>query len=58
MTRLVTNGGLGVADLTRKVDFVLAFAVVHEVPDPVSFFGEVARTLKPSGKGLLAEPPA
>jgi tRNA A58 N-methylase Trm61 len=55
-TRLVTGDGLGVGDLAGKVDFVLAFALVHEVPDPVSFFGQVTQALKPSGKVLLAEP--
>jgi ubiquinone/menaquinone biosynthesis C-methylase UbiE len=55
-TRLATSGGLGVGDLAGKVDFALAFAMVHEVPDPVSFFREVAQALKPSGHVLIAEP--
>ncbi len=55
-TRVATGGGLGVGDLAGKVDFVLAFAVVHEVPDPVSFFRDVASALRPPGRALLAEP--
>jgi len=47
---------LGIADLAGRVDFVLAFAVVHEVPDQSSFFSEVAGALKPHGRLLLAEP--
>jgi SAM-dependent methyltransferase len=38
------------------VDFVLAFAVVHELPDVRRFFAEAARALKLGGRLLLAEP--
>jgi ubiquinone/menaquinone biosynthesis C-methylase UbiE len=55
-TRLASDGGMPVADLPRSVDFALAFAMVHEVPDPARFFAEVAGSLKPGGKVLLAEP--
>jgi ubiquinone/menaquinone biosynthesis C-methylase UbiE len=55
-TRLSTNAELGVDDLAGKVDFVLAFALVHEVPDAVAFFTQVARVLRSSGRVLLAEP--
>ena len=53
--RLAAPDSLGIADLSQ-VDFVLAFAVVHELPAPESFFVEVARPLKPGGTLLLAEP--
>jgi SAM-dependent methyltransferase len=49
---------LGVEDLAGKVDFVLAFAVVHELGDPAGFFGEAHRALKPGGRLLMAEPKA
>ena len=40
------------------VDFALAFAVVHEAPDPQTLLGEIAALLKPAGRLLLAEPRA
>lgn len=43
-------------DLAGKIGFVLAFAVVHELPDAHGFFTEVAQALAPSGRVLLAEP--
>jgi 2-polyprenyl-3-methyl-5-hydroxy-6-metoxy-1,4-benzoquinol methylase len=39
-----------------RVDFVLAFAVVHEMPDPSAFFAEAAAAMKPGARMLLAEP--
>ena len=39
------------------VDFILAFYMVHELPDPDAFFREVVRMLKPGGQILIAEPP-
>ena len=42
--------------LTTPVDFILAFWMIHEVPDPALFFKEVAAILKPSAKLLYAEP--
>lgn len=55
-TRLVQGDSLGAGDLTGKVDFVLAFAVVHELPSAGKFFEEAARALKVGGTLLLAEP--
>jgi ubiquinone/menaquinone biosynthesis C-methylase UbiE len=43
--------------VTERVDFVLAFYMVHEVPDKASFFKELATLLKPDGRLLLVEPP-
>ncbi len=40
----------------RKIDFALAFAVVHEVPDIFHFFQDVSSAMKPGSKCLLAEP--
>jgi ubiquinone/menaquinone biosynthesis C-methylase UbiE len=54
--RLATGASLGVDDLAGVVDFVFAFAVVHELPDCERFFAEVARTLKPRGQVLVSEP--
>jgi ubiquinone/menaquinone biosynthesis C-methylase UbiE len=38
------------------IDFVLAFAVVHELPSAATFFAEAARAMKPGASLLLAEP--
>jgi SAM-dependent methyltransferase len=42
--------------LDCRVDFVLVFAVVHEMPDAAAFFAEAAATMKPGALMLLAEP--
>jgi len=43
-------------NLSGKIDFALAFAVVHEVADPCSFFKELSAAVKQSGRILVAEP--
>ena len=55
-TRLCSQDTIGLQDLAEKIDFALAFAVVHEVPDPGSFFAELFAMIVPSGSVLLAEP--
>ena len=42
--------------LTAKADFVLAFWMVHEVPDHERFFEEFKTILKPGGKVYIIEP--
>ena len=42
--------------IAGKVDFVLAFWMVHEVKDIPRFFGQVAEVLRPGGTMLIAEP--
>jgi len=54
--RRIGKDGLGVEDLSGKVDFAVAIHVVHEVPDPASFFAEVRQSLKPGGRLLFVEP--
>lgn len=54
--RLARPHGLGVEDAAGRVDFILAFYVVHELPDSDSFFGEAMRALKPGGSMLVSEP--
>lgn len=54
--RQTPSTSLGVTDLVGKVDFVLAFAVVHEMPSADVFFSEVAATMKPGACLLFAEP--
>lgn len=55
-TRQVASESLGVSDLANQIDFVLAFAVVHEMPSAWRFFAEVATTMKPDAHLFLAEP--
>jgi SAM-dependent methyltransferase len=54
--RLAREDSMGLADLTGKVDFAVAIAMVHEIPDPGRFFAETAATLKPGARLLLVEP--
>jgi ubiquinone/menaquinone biosynthesis C-methylase UbiE len=54
--RLSGETSLGIDDLEGKVDLVLAFAMVHELPDAEAFFREARRVLAPGGRVLLAEP--
>jgi len=54
--RLAQSDSLGIEDLGGKVDFVLAYAMVHEMPSAENFFQQVAAALKPGGNMLFAEP--
>jgi ubiquinone/menaquinone biosynthesis C-methylase UbiE len=42
--------------LTEPVDFILAFWMVHEVPDQEAFLRQVRALLKPQARLLIAEP--
>ncbi|MFH2000285.1 MAG: methyltransferase domain-containing protein [Planctomycetota bacterium] len=55
-TRLCTSGSLGINDLAGRIDFALAFAVVHETADPSRLFFEIHVALKPGSRVLVAEP--
>jgi ubiquinone/menaquinone biosynthesis C-methylase UbiE len=48
-----TEDGIG---LSGTFDFALAFWMVHEVPYPDKFIGEVYQLIKPNGYFLLVEP--
>jgi ubiquinone/menaquinone biosynthesis C-methylase UbiE len=54
--RLAQPDSLGLAAAAGTVDFVLAFAMVHEMPSALSFFQEAAQAMKPGAHLLLAEP--
>ena len=43
-------------NISFPVDFILAFWMVHEVPNPDSLFHEIAAVLRPASKLLYAEP--
>jgi ubiquinone/menaquinone biosynthesis C-methylase UbiE len=42
--------------ISEKVDFALAFYMIHEVPNKEGLLSEVATILKPRGKLLIVEP--
>lgn len=54
--RLAQPDSMGLAAEAGTVDFVLAFAMVHEMPSALSFFQEAAQAMKPGAHLLLAEP--
>ena len=54
--RIAPPESLSISDLAGRVDFTLAFAVVHEFPDAGRFFAEVAAASKPGASLLMAEP--
>jgi ubiquinone/menaquinone biosynthesis C-methylase UbiE len=43
-------------DFTEKVDFILAFYVIHEVPNQAKLFKEFKSILNPNGAILIVEP--
>lgn len=53
---LCSQESLDLESFSGKIDFVLACAVVHEVPDTARFFAEVYEAVKPDGRFLVAEP--
>ena len=55
-TRVCEPMSLGIGDLAGKVDVVLLFAVVHEVPDTPRLFREIAQAMRPGARCLVAEP--
>lgn len=46
----------GIEHLKNRIDFVLAFAVLHELPAQKKFFDEIYSVLKNYGRVLIAEP--
>jgi len=54
--RLASQFSLSLDDMSGTIDFTLAFAVVHEMPDQALMFEEVRRAMKPSALMLLCEP--
>ncbi len=54
--RVCTRDNLNIDDLENSADFVLAAAVVHEVPHAASFLAELYGAVKNGGKLLVIEP--
>jgi ubiquinone/menaquinone biosynthesis C-methylase UbiE len=44
-------------NVSEKIDFGLAFYMVHEVPSQEDFFNEIKSILKPNGQVFIVEPP-
>jgi ubiquinone/menaquinone biosynthesis C-methylase UbiE len=55
-TILASEDSLHLEAFQSTVDFVFAFAVVHEVPDQGRLFEEAHRAMKPGGLLLFCEP--
>ncbi len=56
VARACTADSLGLDDVEGRVDFALAFAMVHEVGDHDRLFADVFRALKHGGRCLFVEP--
>ena len=55
-TRIAPAATMALDSYENVFDFVLAFAMVHELPSAGIFFAEAARAMKPGARLLLAEP--
>jgi ubiquinone/menaquinone biosynthesis C-methylase UbiE len=55
-THVCSESSFCLDNLNGEIDFALAFAVVHEIPDASVLFSQVYRALKSEGKLLIAEP--
>ncbi len=56
VTTILVGKNYNPIELSNQLDFVLLFAVVHEVPDKDKLFREIYSMLKPGCKVLFAEP--
>ena len=54
--RKCSSSSLEINDLENQIDFALASAVLHEVPDVSILFKEVYHAFKKNGRMLIAEP--
>jgi ubiquinone/menaquinone biosynthesis C-methylase UbiE len=55
-TRICTSESFNLDDLEEEIDFVLASAVIHEVPEPDILFSKIYKVMKATGKFLVIEP--
>jgi ubiquinone/menaquinone biosynthesis C-methylase UbiE len=56
ITKIASRDSLNIADFAGKIDFVLAFAVVHEIPDQENLFRQIFASMKPGALLLVSEP--
>lgn len=54
--RLCTQNSFNLENVKEQIDFALAFAVIHEVPETNKLFEAIFETLKTGGRLLVAEP--
>ena len=54
--RVCRQDSLALDDITGQIDFALAFALIHEVPDKERFLSETSAAMKETGGLLIAEP--
>ena len=54
--RICSKDSLNLEDMKEGIDFALAFAIVHEVPDAEVFFRQIHFALKLNGTLLFSEP--
>lgn len=55
-SRICKADSLEISDFKGKIDFILVFAILHEVPDAEGFLMQVAKSLKKNGTVLISEP--
>ncbi|MCK4302074.1 MAG: class I SAM-dependent methyltransferase [candidate division Zixibacteria bacterium] len=55
-TRVCSEGSLEIDDLGGRVDFALAYYVVHHAPNVPALMADVHRALKAGGMFLVVEP--
>jgi len=51
-----TPDTLGLEEWAGRIDLAVALHMVHEVPDPAAFLGEIHGLLRPGGRLLIVEP--
>jgi len=54
--RVCREDSLALDNISGKVDFALAFAVIHEVPDKDRLFSEIYAAIRQGGRLLMSEP--
>lgn len=54
--RVCGERSLEIDELAGRIDFALAYYVVHHAPDVDALMAEVHKVLKPGGRFLIAEP--
>lgn len=55
-TRVCSGTSLGLEDVSGRVDFAVAFAMLHETPDAAATLQQIYDALAPGGRLLIAEP--
>lgn len=54
--RLATGDSFGIDDIQESIDFTLASAVLHEVPDQAASIRQIYKSMKPGALFLISEP--